>query len=699
MKKETESTHVNYKWIKLIGQFISFVLLVPLFCMGWMIPSHANNTDPTTWTAVDGLGRTLPTNSQTGNVRKNKYVGMFYWSWHSYFSSWEAMNISDIVAQYPEAANDFNHPAWKGRASGVPYFWNEPLFGYYQSKDPYVLRKHAELLADAGVDVIFFDCTNDTLLFLDAVTALCKIWMEAIEQGVNVPKISFMLNISPIVMMENNKVELKQLYRQIYKLEKYKDLWFYWEGKPLVLSTDACLDATDSVEAEILDFFTFRRSDDSFFTDDTKYEDKMWGWLSVYPQTKYGVRSDGTVEQMAVSVAQNANEFGMYVAPGKKYGLTAMNDPMGGVHGRSFVEGEYSYKYNGEKIIVDKNIENSMFYGLNFQQQWDRAIEVDPDIVFITGWNEWIAGRWERWGYSENGWRGVENAFPDQYTDEYSRDLEPSNGPLKDYYYYQLVSNIRRYKGTNSIPIQSEKHTIDISGDLSQWLEVSYEYGHYTGSTTARNYKGYGNLRFESDTMRNDFVKSKVTYDDENIYFLVETVNDITPENDNAWMRLFLDTIPASKNSMNWEGFEYVVNRTSPNANKAILEKSTGGWNWEKVGEVSYKVQANTLQLSIPKAMIGMSEDKINFNFKWSDNMQLDGDVMDFYKSGDVAPGGRFMYNFRNTAVEENDIDVDSENKKTTIPWYGFLCICATAFVVAVAGVGSVIIRKRKNKK
>ena len=65
--------------------------------------------------------------------------------------------------------------------------------------------------------------------------------------------------------------------------------------------------------------------------------------------------------------------------------------------------------------------------------------------------------------------------------------------------------------------------------------------------------------------------------------------------------------------------------------------------------------------------LIGMSEDKINFNFKWSDDMQIDGDVMDFYKSGDVAPGGRFMYNFRNTVVEENDSGVDSENKKTRV--------------------------------
>ena len=34
----------------------------------------------------------------------------------------------------------------------------------------------------------------------------------------------------------------------------------------------------------------------------------------------------------------------------------------------------------------------------------------------------------------------------------------------------------------------------------------------------------------------------------------------------------------------------------------------------------------------------------VRFNFKLSDNMQTDGDVMDFYQNGDVAPGGRFTF-------------------------------------------------------
>jgi hypothetical protein len=37
---------------------------------------------------------------------------------------------------------------------------------------------------------------------------------------------------------------------------------------------------------------------------------------------------------------------------------------------------------------------------------------------------------------------------------------------------------------------------------------------------------------------------------------------------------------------------------------------------------------------------------KTSLDFKWVDNLQAPGDVMDFYVSGNVAPAGRFNYRF-----------------------------------------------------
>ena len=102
--------------------------------------------------------------------------------------------------------------------------------------------------------------------------------------------------------------------------------------------------------------------------------------------------------------------------------LSAQN----GAHnmGRSFSMDRnysYSYTYRGRRIVCNTNMENSKFYGINFQEQWDYALSVDPEIIFVTGWNEWIMGR-------NVEWCGVPNGFPD-------RDHHPPQAdPFQDSY-------------------------------------------------------------------------------------------------------------------------------------------------------------------------------------------------------------------------------------------------------------------------
>ena len=40
---------------------------------------------PDTWVAVDGLGRSLPTYEEVGERDEEKFVGLFYWTWHYNF--------------------------------------------------------------------------------------------------------------------------------------------------------------------------------------------------------------------------------------------------------------------------------------------------------------------------------------------------------------------------------------------------------------------------------------------------------------------------------------------------------------------------------------------------------------------------------------------------------------------------------------
>lgn len=690
MKTRKNKQQIRSAIRKLSALFLCAGLLLSGLALPAAAEDAASAVKPDTWAAVDGLGRTVNQYQDVGDTREGKYVGLFYWTWHYEFAkSTSALNVTEIISQYPEARNDYTHEAWGRNTGGKYFFWDKPMFDYYINTDEYVVRKHAEMLADAGVDVIFFDCTNGTYLWQPAYETVFEVFAQAREQGVDTPQVAFMLNFGAGA---DTRTQLQTLYKDLYSEGKYSDLWFLWDGKPLVLAGQNCISRQDRYGEEILDFFTFRYCNPSYFTEDVDISENQWGWCSVYPQTKYGVREDGSVEQMTVNVAQNASD-------NSNGGPVAMNDYRGGVYGRGYAKGDYSYsfQYKGETITIDKETEDAFLYGLNFQQQWDYALEVDPDFIFITGWNEWVAIRQQEWG-------GTENAFADQYTDEYSRDIEPSDGVLKDHFYYQLVTNIRKFKGVQAPDVADENSgtykTIDIHSEADQWADVNLVYNHYEKSTWDRNSAGWrGTKKYNYSTMRNDFVTFKVAYDENNVYFMAETVDDITDSSDPAWMRLLIDT-DFTGNSPNWEGFEYIVNRTSPSGTEATVERSDGGWNFTEAGKAEFSVKGNRIQISIPRSVLGLTDQSGKmpaFNFKWADNTlapettEDSGDILDFYKYGDVAPGGRFMFSFNTELVA-----APGSAEESGVAWYIWVCIGAAVVVVAAVVIVLVVTGRKK---
>ena len=231
--------------------FISIVAAALVF---WSERSSAQAVESDQWAATDGLGRALPGREQTRARRDDRKVAMFYWTWHtSPITDYRRIgNITQILREHPEAIDDYDHPAWD--IGGNSYFWDEPLLGYYKTTDPWVLRKHAEMLADAGVDVVFFDCTNASFTWKSSYDVLIDVWTEAQGDGVNVPKIAFMLPFGPV---DWSLVSLRQLYEDIYKPGRAENLWFYLHGKPCIMAYPDNL--TDSPEDRaIRDFFTFR---------------------------------------------------------------------------------------------------------------------------------------------------------------------------------------------------------------------------------------------------------------------------------------------------------------------------------------------------------------------------------------------------------------------------------------------------------
>src|SRR5690606_19652473 len=161
-----------------------------IWCPGCILGQQKLRPGSDQWSMTDALGRRAVERPETGAKNEDKTVAMFYWTWHQgqEDTTDQVKNITEIVRKYPEAMKDYNHPAWGTKKPGF-FYWEEPLLGYYRTTDPWVLRKHAELLADAGVDVVFFDCTNGSLTWKESYEVLFETWDQAQRDGVKVPKI------------------------------------------------------------------------------------------------------------------------------------------------------------------------------------------------------------------------------------------------------------------------------------------------------------------------------------------------------------------------------------------------------------------------------------------------------------------------------------------------------------------------------
>ena len=371
----------------------------------------------------------------------------------------------------------------------------------------------------------------------------------------------------------------------------------------------------DPAEAspELKTFFTLRAAHWPFELVNTPY---AWHWEATYPQPYGYTDAPNRPEEVNVSVAQN-----LRADNGK---VTNMSE--GYARGRSFHDGQQNIK------------SGSVNQGYNFQEQWKRVFQLDPPFVFITGWNEWVAGRFSA--------PGKPVIFVDQFDEEFSRDIEPQNGGHGDNYYYQMVANIRRYKGAPAPPVPTAAATINVTGGFEQWKNVGPVFHAEEGKSMTRDFAGVSGLHYTNQTVRNDFESFKVARDNRNIYFYVRTRGPITSVDDKDWMWLLIDA--DQNNKTGWNGYDFIVNRSRSADGKLFLEKNTGGWNWKRVTAVSLRVMGNELQLAIPRSALGLSSDanETSFDFKWADNMQRPGDLMDFYLDGDVAPAGRFNYRY-----------------------------------------------------
>ena len=547
-----------------------------------------------TWVATDALGRQLPGYEECGAVRENRTVGIFYFLWLGQHGTGGPFDITELLAENP------NDP--KLGPPGAFHHWGRAELGYYLSDSEYVIRKHAFMLSDAGIDTLIFDVTN-AFTYSKVYSKFCEVYRQLREAGHRTPQICFLTHSRPQQTIET-------LYRDFYAKGLYRELWFYWKGKPLILGEP------EDLAEEIRSLFTIRKCWAWTHGEDT------WQWLD-HSLDRYGWHeSPDRPEQLSVSVAQHpvsnigrSHQAGEQPAP-NRYGLT------------------------GKEHL-----------GLYFAEQWERALKIDPEFVFVTGWNEWVAQRFiQQEGKAPGKLTGQtlgagDTYFVDAYTQEYNRDIEPMEAGYSDNYYYQMISYIRRYKGVRRRQRAGSDYSIQIDGRFDDWKDVSPEFRDTIGDTKHRDEHGWGNAgKYVDKTGRNDFVTLKVARDRQNIYFYAKTAAPITSWEDPNWMLLFIDADRNSKTGPN--GYDYRINGNVTSDVQTSVEYYDRQKGWTQKSAIRYRTVQNQIEVEVPRTILVLIDEKLSFDFHWADNIQKDDAIIEFAISGDSAPNRRFNYRF-----------------------------------------------------
>lgn len=497
----------------------------------------------------------------------------------------------------------------------------EPLYGYYFANDDWVIRKHMELLTNAGVDFLFFDTTNN-FTYSDTALQVMKILHELNLQGYDAPQVVFYTNTDA-------KARIEAIYREIYAQNYYPDTWFRINGKPVMIGPK---------DANIDNFFTMKINQWPTEEEDHK---NAWPWMDgKRPQYVYK-DSTGKDSAINVSVAQHRSTW-------------RFSDSIYDVMDRGNLGRSYGYPKLTEALTekyYNEIAANPELYkqGLNFQAQWDVAHKSKASYVLVTGWNEWVAFRQNT---------STEYAhFVDLASLEFSRDCEMMKGGYFDNYYIQLAYNIQKYKGTAPIIVQDARNPINVTGGFEQWDAVTVTYTDPVRDCLDRDHNGYGNQVYTDTTGRNDLTGFKITHDTKNVYFFAETRFDICkPVKDSSWMQLFIDADQDVKTG--WYGYDFIVNYEAKDEFTTTVAKyngKDGAYSFEVIGEVSYRAKGNQMMIAVPLTLLGVENyNDLTFDFKWVDSDSKITTMEQFYTEGDIAPLGRLNYVFTNHHPEEN---------------------------------------------
>ena len=285
--------------------------------------------------------------------------------------------------------------------------WGTPTLGPYDSRERRIIRQHAQWLADAGVDFVWLDWSNNVTydpdalwvggkqdLIEDATAILFDEYYKMSKAGMAHPRISIFIGVTGAPeAVSDGRLQKKadQVWDMYANNPKYKGMMQLYKGKPLLV---VYVNTPSPWQTGVPDWdddrFTVRwmtgyvSEQASLRTEDRISKYGYWSWEDRGEQT-YPI-CDGHPETMVVCAAVRK-----HAEPGESGYIPEVG------------------RRNGE----------------TFKEQFARAREIGTHFAMVVSWNEWTTG--------------------EQPSAEVSKDLEPSN-EWGDQYLQLLKEEIRKFK-------------------------------------------------------------------------------------------------------------------------------------------------------------------------------------------------------------------------------------------------------------
>ena len=529
----------------------------------------------------------LVTSVFAGETGKKKDVGIFYFVWLGQHPG-QQKGIYDISKLLKEAPEDlWAAPEGTPKSpAGQFHFWGEPLYGYYDSRDPWVVTRHVELLMNAGIDYLMFDTTN-AVVYPEAISVVLNVLKKFASQGFDVPKVAFYTNSA-------SGRSVQMIYDNFVKSGEWDGLFYSPKGKPMVVGLTKKNKSSDQganpdyISDELQEIFDVRESQ----WPNAPYDENAFPWMSWdNPQRLH----NGVI---SVSVSQHSVE------------TVTFSDTT-------------TCRGRGWDAKTHKEIKEDFRNGRNFRNQWQTVFDnIDRiDNVFVTGWNEWIALK------LLNGKK--EAIFVDLFNEEFSRDAEMMRGGYGDNFYMLLAENVRRYKGDCGVAAQKGRVFRDFEGDA-----------------LVRDFKNFdGSARYIDSSARNDIVEITVSESAAAVTFEVRTASDVVPyaQGDLNWMNILVRTDDSSDKAFE---YDYVINRYPTVNGVTTVERICADGRKVLSGRATYSVSGDILRVTVPFEALGLEAGDVHFGFKVADNVADPDDIMEYYVSGDSAPIGRLSFDY-----------------------------------------------------